>query len=828
MGEVWRARDTKLGREVAIKTLPEEFAKDADRLARFEREAKLLASLNHPNIAAIYGLEEHEGTRFLVLELVEGPTLGDRTKQGAVPVEESLKLALQISEALEAAHGKGVIHRDLKPDNIKVTPDGKVKVLDFGLAKGFEGDVADASVSMSPTLSMQATQQGVILGTASYMSPEQASGETTDKRADIWSFGVVLFEMLTGQQVFTGKNVSHILADVLRADPEWNHLPPNLHPRLWMLLERCLEKEAKDRCHDISDVRVDIQKVLSDPDGVWAQSAIVVGSNRSLAASLLVVAAVAVLAATISGVAVWNARAPADVRRAVHMTITLPENEQLAGGGLEEMSPVAASVNGDIAYVGMRDEVQQLFLRRLDSREATPIRGSEGATGPFFSPDGQSIGFFAASRLKTVSIDGGVPRELARSSVHRGGTWGDDGYIIYSIDGGGNGLLRIADSGAGEPEPVTIPDPESGEGSHRFPQILPGGEAIIYTVGTGGSWDDALIVAQRLDSGERFDLVTGSDARYVRTGHLVYVRAGRLMAVPFNLERLDVTGEPVPLVEGIMQATDITGASFVAVSGTETGELVFVPGAFQATDRRLIWIDPAGPTEPLSIPSGPYNRLSLSPDGLRVAVEIDQGDEQQIWIHDVQRANVLTPLPLEGIHNQAPTITPDGASVSFTRGPFSAGGSRSLFSTLIDGSAEPQLLLASEDGPFWSTWSTDGQILVFSVQKPDNQWDIQYMRPGSEDTPQPYLASDGNQMKPLLSLDDSVLAFSSDELGRQEIYVRSFPDLAQGRQLISAGGVTDHGFAWAREGRRLFYLTGHRMIAVDIETEPELAIGRAR
>ncbi len=426
MGEVWRARDQKLGREVAIKTLPEEFAQDEERLARFEREAKLLASLNHPNIAAIYGLEEHEGTRFLVLELVEGDTLAERLKRGAIPVEESLKLALQIAQALEAAHEKGVIHRDLKPANIKVTPDGKIKVLDFGLAKAFMGDGSDANLSHSPTLSMQATQQGVILGTAAYMSPEQARGQEVDRRADVWAFGVVLFEMFAGRGTFDGGTVSDVLAGVLAKEPQWNTLPLNLHPRVRLLLERCLEKESKDRYGDISDARVDIQKVLADPEGVIVQPVAEVGQAVPASKLPWVVATLGLV--VVASVAVWYLK-PAEPRPISRFSHVLPEGQRFTNVG---RPLVAVSPDGShIVYVAN----SQLYLRSMDELEAHPIPGTdEIPTNPFFSPDGQWIGYWSQTdaQLKKIAISGGAAIPLADIVNPFGASWGTDDTIPWN------------------------------------------------------------------------------------------------------------------------------------------------------------------------------------------------------------------------------------------------------------------------------------------------------------------------------------------------------------------------------------------------------------
>ena len=449
MGSVWLAQDAKLGRRVAIKTLPEEFAKDEERLARFEREAKLLASLNHPNIATIHGLEEDNGTRFLVLELVEGDTLQDRLKRGAIPVEESLKLALQIAEALEAAHEKGVIHRDLKPANIKVTPDGKVKVLDFGLAKAFIGDGADPSLSNSPTLSMAATQQGIILGTAAYMSPEQARGQEVDKRADIWAFGCVLFEMLTGRQVYEGPTASDVLAGVLAREPDWKSLPPNVHPRIRLLLERCLEKEAKDRYHDIADVRVDIQKVLGDP-GFRHGTVDRTGVPADVGRWNRLTVALAAVAAILTGALAWSLLRPSapEARPVSRYSIELPLTQR--GDGLG--SSVAVSPDGtQMVYVGSGEQGGlQLWLRRRNQLQATPIAGTEGALNPVFSPDGRRVAFHAGGGVSAVSLSGGPPLAIVESGVGAEGlAWGPDGYVYFRAPGGGCSSPRAGDERRG-------------------------------------------------------------------------------------------------------------------------------------------------------------------------------------------------------------------------------------------------------------------------------------------------------------------------------------------------------------------------------------------
>jgi eukaryotic-like serine/threonine-protein kinase len=515
MGEVYQAKDRKLGRDVAIKVLPDEFAKDVDRVARFQREAKLLASLNHPNIAAIHGLEESGGTNFLVLELVEGETLADRIKAGPVPVQESLKLALQIAEALEAAHEKGVIHRDLKPANIKVTPDGKVKVLDFGLAKAFAGDQAELNLSNSPTLthsptlSDMATQQGVILGTAAYMSPEQARGKSVDKRADIWAFGCVLFEMLTGCAAFPGKDVTDILAAVIRSEPDRSRLPKNLHWRIKEVLERCLEKEAHNRCSGISDARVEIQKALADPGGVLAQPFTAAEHRSKLRTITPWIAAAVILTAIIAGFAVWKLKPtpPSEPRQVMRFYYDLPENPQFND---LHSAALAVSPNGkEFVYSTSKG----LYIRPVDELNSKPIAGTEGSTSnPFFSPDGKWIGYFSDGKLKKIALNGGSSMALCDVQIIWGAWWNEDNTIVYgqfTAD-----IMRVSSDG-GTPESIV----KLKSGSYYHPQILPGGKSVLYTSDS----TQPKIMVQSLKSGAAKELFAGFEARYLPTGHIIYM-----------------------------------------------------------------------------------------------------------------------------------------------------------------------------------------------------------------------------------------------------------------------------------------------------------------
>ena len=531
MGEVYKARDTKLKRDIAIKVLPEAFAETPDRLARFEREAKLLASLNHPHIAAIHGLEEAHAIRFLVLEFVPGDTLAERLQKGPIPVEETLRLAKQIAEALEAAHARGVIHRDLKPANVKVTPEGQVKVLDFGLAKAFDEERLDGDASNSPTLSAASTRAGVILGTAAYMSPEQARGIPVDKRSDILSFGSLVFEMLTGRKPFPGELVSDTLASVIKSDPDWSGLPPDVPPRLRDLLRRCLEKDPKKRRRDIADVRVELEEIASGRDA----AADVVAAPKKAPPLWRRVApiALALVAGILFGVGV--SRQPEPDKPVLRFSIPLPDDVTFSSTGRHVL---ALSPDGKrLARTGNH----QLYLREMDQVEAVAVRGTEGGSGdagrnPFLSPDGQWLGFWAEGKLKKVAVSGGAPVVLCDAENPHGASWTEENTIVYGQ--GRAGIWQVSANG-GEPE--RLAEIEENGGRAHGPQLLPGGMQLLFTIGSSQSWDEAQIVVQSLETGERRVLIDGgSDARYLPTGHIVYALGTTLFAVPFDVERLEL------------------------------------------------------------------------------------------------------------------------------------------------------------------------------------------------------------------------------------------------------------------------------------------------
>jgi serine/threonine protein kinase/Tol biopolymer transport system component len=822
MGEVYQAKDHKLGRDVAIKVLPEEFAKDVSRIARFQREAKLLASLNHPNIAAIYGLEESGGTNFLVLELVEGDTLADRIKAGPVPVGESLNLALQIAEALETAHEKGVIHRDLKPANIKVTPDGKVKVLDFGLAKAFAGEQAELNLSNSPTMSDMATQQGVILGTAAYMSPEQAKGKAVDKRTDIWAFGCVLYEMLTGQAAFQGEDVTEILASVVKAGVNLDLLPANIHPRVREVINRCLQKEQKKRYPEISDAHYEIEKVLSDPGGVFVPPVTTAEPRKKLRTILPWAAATLFLGLIIAGVAVWKLKPP-EPKRVVRFEYELPAGWQAAGG-------IAVSPDGS-KFVYCTTE--GFYLRSVDALDARLIPGTDkDSVAPCFSPDGQWLGYFSRSdqKLKKVAISGGAPVVLCDAVDAGVGiawvSWDSAETIVYSDEF--SGITQVSANG-GTPE-ILVKGSIAGiakEGVPAYPQILPDRKTLLFTNVTSGGVADYQIVVQSLKSGERKVLFKGGIyARYLPTGHIVYTlgtnNIANYFAVPFDLDKLEVTGGPVSVLEGVANG-----------SCPDSGTLVYVPqpavaaGATGAASsgNTLVWIDRQGKEEPLGAAPDAYDGLKISPDGTRVALSIMGGNQGDIWVWDIAH-KTQTKLTFDKADDWRPIWTPDGKRIAFRsqRG----GGLGGIYWKSADGIGEDELLASKPDkGISPSSFSRDGKILAameFSLTPLGN--DIGMLSMDGKREMKELLREKHSESEPQISPDGRYMAYQSDESGKAEIYVRSFPDMNMGKwQVSSSGGGSPR---WSPDGRELFYRSADATMAVEVETEPTFRRGNPK
>ena len=799
MGEVWQARDTKLDRDVALKVLPEAFTSDPDRLARFEREAKVLASLNHPNIGSIYGLEEAEGVRALVLELVEGPTLADRIKQGPIPIDEALPIAKQIAEALEAAHERGVIHRDLKPANVKVREDGTVKVLDFGLAKALEGD-AGSDPSESPTLTAAATRAGVIMGTAAYMSPEQAKGKTADRRADIWAFGCVLYEMLTGQRPFVGDDVSDTLAAVLRAEVDLDALPDAIPARLRQIVRRCLQKDPKQRLHDVADLRLAMDGAFETTVPQTAEAVVAPALQVWQRPVHAAIAALTLLA--IGGLTVWSLTRPAPTLVA-RFPIQLAADEAFSGTG---RPIVAISPNGSHVVYSANNG---LSLRPLDQLHATPIPGTDGARNPFFSPDGQRIGFHAAGQLKRVSVSGGAPVTLGEANNPWGASWGADDMILYGQ--GSQGIWRVPGTG-GTPEQL-IPM-EDGEQAHG-PQMLPGGEWVLFTFRPSGasSWDQAQIVVQSLETGERSVVIDGGrDARYVATGHLVYALNGVLLAAPFDLGERRVIGGPVALVEDVSDAGARTGAAQFSLAAN--GSLVYVPGfggaAFDLTSRLVVTgRDGAGTPLAEIASTGWYPRYS--PDGTRVAFAAQHADGADVWVLDIERGT-RTRLTSEGLNRFFPVWSPDGSQLAFAEG---AGATNRVLLVSADGSGEPETLLDRDERQFPTSWIADGNVMTIYIDNAATARDL-YMLPIDGDlTPELFLATPFQERGVSFPPGGRWVAYVSDESGQDEVYVRPYPGPG-GQVIISTGGGEE--VVWGPDGSELFYRNGDQVIVVEVTT----------
>jgi len=805
MGEVYQAHDTKLGRDVAIKVLPGAFAHDPERLSRFQREAKMLAALNHPNIATIYGLEQSSGTSLLVMELVPGETLAERIKRdGAVPVEEALAIAKQIAETLEAAHEKSIIHRDLKPANVKVTPEGKVKVLDFGLAKAFAGDSTSTDPSESPTLSMAATTQGVILGTAAYMSPEQAEGKAVDKRSDMWAFGCVLYELLTGKAAFQGEGVHDILASVVRAEPDLSLLPDATPQMVRTLLRRCLQKDKTSRLRDAGDARIEIQEALAAPLAAGTRAAATPRPTFHRWALLSGFACLGV--AVIVVLAVWKLK-PTPQKPVTRTLITLPPGDQLAA--LDNLA-IAISPDGtQLAYVGIRGGTRQIFLRALNSLEAKPLAGTEGAGTPFFSPDGQWIGFFAAGSMKKIPVSGGAASTLGSFMNSIGASWSSGGTIAFTPNGG-SPIQQVSDAG-GALEPLTRLD--KGETGHISPELLPGSKAVLFST-TGAN---PQVAVQSLSSGERRNLVPGgSSPRYASSGHLIYAQGGNLMAAPFDPQRLQLTGTAVPIVEGVLQLIRATQYSI-----SDTGALVYVPGGVQAAAEHLVWVRRNGSEQTLAATQHIYTYPRLSPDGRRLAVTIAEEDAQ-IWLYDLAR-DTLTRLTFGGNINQVPTWTPDGTRIAFNS-TTKETPQQNLFWQLADGSGGLERLTTSKYNHGARSFSPDGQLLAYSEINPTTGFDIWMLRL-SDRTAEPFLRTTFNEAAPAFSPDGHWLAYISDESGRYEVYVQPYPGPGGKNQISTEGGTEP---VWNRNGRELFYRSGEKMMAVDITTQPSFSAGRPK
>ena len=809
MGEVYQARDTRLDRDVALKVLPEAFTSDPDRLARFEREAKVLASLNHPNIGSIYGLEEADGVKALVLELIDGPTLADRIRQGPIPIDQALPIAKQIAEALEAAHGQGVIHRDLKPANVKVKDDGTVKVLDFGLAKAFQPEASDPNLSMSPTISLTAaaTQMGMVIGTAGYMAPEQAKGKVIDTRADVWAFGAVLYEMLTGVRPFAGDDVSETLARVIDREPDWATLPDDVPPVLGTFLRGCLEKNPRRRVQAIGDVRLAMDGAFDTEIGAPIEERAAPERRvwQRFVPLLILVLGVAVIAA----LAGWAFR-PSELREVSRLAYDLPASHQLQGAG---RAVLAVSPDGRQFVYNTTDG---LYLRSMDTLEARLLT-DESVRNPTFSPDGQSLAYFARPNvLKRLALSGGAPVVISEGVGNPWGvSWEADGTVLY---GQREGVMRVSATG-GTPE-LVIPadDGELLDG----PRLLPDGDSVLVTVARGGFgdaevWNSSDIVAVSLATGDRTLLIQGgADARYVSTGHLVYALKDGLFAMAFDPETLTVSGGAVSMVEGVYRATTTSSANF-AVS--DDGTLFYLDGTAESS-QPLVWVDRTGRAEVIeTIPSNLYSSPRLAPNGERVLV-VAEGDARAYDVTSGRESRLTT----DGLTAAYAGWSPSGTEVAYTSGR----GSENQLNVWIQ-AAEPggaaRQVTALEGNEHFDSWAPGGRTMSahYHGEGPTNQLIISLDETDAETElwlERPY--TDNNAV---FSPDGRYVAYLSAQTGRNRLYIRPFPGPG-GETPVSVEEAREP--VWAPNGE-LFYrrVDDYAMMVVEVTTDPAMTVGPA-
>ena len=835
MGEVYRARDRSLDREVAVKVLPEGFVGDLERVARFKREAKLLASLDHPNIATVHGFEEAMGKHFLVLELVEGETLAQRIARGPVPVDDALEICRQIAEGLEAAHDKAIVHRDLKPANVKITPGGKVKILDFGLAKAARGEGSTGDPAHSPTITGQMTQPGVVLGTAAYMSPEQAKGKSVDKRADIWAFGCVLYECLSGKKAFPGDTITETLAAVLKGEPDWAALPAETPFSVRAVIKRCLRKEALSRLRDIADVRMEM---LEDPSGSGDMSP---AARRFPLGAVMATGAATLVIGLLAGPAVMKLMKPAAAPISPHTVrsvVRLDQGSRLAESfdvGRPSRTAMVLSRDGRfIVYAAAAvdpgpGDIGGLYLQKLNELKPEPMPGTERGYSPFLSPDDRWVGFWAGGKLMKVAVEGGVPTALCDVAVPFGFTWGDDGWIVFSPSRGA-GLCRVPAEG-GRVELLTTPDGSKGEYSHRLPFSLPGAKGILFTI-KRNAWDPEPRVAVLEPGAQKWKVLLedAADARFVPTGHLVFLRKGTLMAARFDPEELEVTGQPVSAVAGVEQALATTNSYGDTGAGqfcaSDSGALVYAAGGIVPDqENSLVLFDREGNAESATSIKAPFWSAQFSPDGRRIAYS-SVGIKGVIRVLDLERGTDSR-LTTEG-YAQVGVWTPDGRRIVFD---CVETGVPNLYWQPCDGSSPKERLTQSENMQLPGSWSPAGQTLAFNEVNTDAEagYDIRLLHLTDRKTV-PFLESRFIEVNPSISPNGNWLAYQSNESGRSEVYVRSFPGPGEKWQVSGDGGADP---LWSRDGRELFYRRsrsdrGIEVFAVDVRTGPEFSSVKSR
>jgi len=810
MGEVYRARDNRLNREVAIKVLLDSCLRDPDRMARFEREAQVLASLNHPNIAAIYGLEEtngHPNQVGLVIELVEGPTLADRIRSGSVPLDEALPIAKQMIDALEVAHERNVVHRDLKPANVKVTPDGVVKVLDFGLAKVFVSETSDADLSHSPTL-LKGTEAGIILGTAAYMSPEQAKGKVVDKRSDIWAFGCVLFEMLSGKQPFAGETLTDTLASVVRGEPDWELLPTTTPASVKRLIKRCLEKDAKRRLRDIGDARFELDQTDAEP---IQETTIATNKTGRSWLTFLLIGVLIVFAALLGAFFTRRFKAKPAPAQVIRTELELPSDQTPSG---DARTRLAISPDGTkVVYVAK----QRLYLRSLDSLESVAIVGTDGANSPFFSPDGQWIGFWANGQIKKVALTGGAPIAICNAEAI-GASWGSDDTIL--IGGIFRGILRVPASG-GNLEVVVKPQPAL---SYHYPQFLPDGKSFLYDRGVPGSFSRNQVVMRSIDKDDDTTILEGSyHYVYLKPGIIVYIegsdpRSLNLKAIAFDASARKVVGSPVTIAQRVGVTTAGSGAQF-AVS--ESGTLVYLPAPVDGAQSRMVRVSQTGQVEVLAAEPRLYSDPRVSRDGHLVAAHL-QGDDNDVWVVSVERGT-LTRLSFDQGEDETPVFSPDERMVAWSGSR--ADLVRGIFRRQSDGGGSEELIWKLDLHTHLRDWTPDGKALIYESSDPKTSNDIWRLDLEGSPKATPLIQTLFNEHNSRLSSDGHWIAYASNESGRDEIYIQPYPQLGSRVTVTTNGGDQP---VWSHDSRTLFFRSNGAVYAVDFVAAPQPQVSNLR
>ena len=802
MGEVYRARDSKLGRDVAIKVLPANFVNDPERLARFQREARMLAALNHTNIATIYGLEQSGGVTCLVMELIPGETLAERVKAGPIPVEEALKIAVQIAQALESAHEKGIIHRDLKPANVKVTPEDKVKVLDFGLAKAFEGDSAHEDMNNSPTLSRAATMQGIILGTAAYMSPEQAKGKAVTKATDIWAFGCVLYEMLSEHMAFEGEDVTDILAAVVRAEPDWNRLPEKTPQSIRLLLRRCLRKDRRQRFQDATDVRIEIEDALSG-DSI-SEPAVSEIPRRQI--PLVWIAVCGALLFALAAVSFVHFRETPPQPRITRFQIPLPDKTL---GAIFQLSP-----DGKVlAFTASESGRRHMWVRPMDSLTAQTVPGTEDATYMFWSPDSANIAFFVPGKLKKIALSGGPAQTICDAPDGRGGTWNSDGVIVFS-GGLGSGIAKVSAAG-GVPTMVTkLVKPDE---LHRYPRFLPDNKHFLYLVDMSAPETNGISVGSIDGSPSVHILSDSSSSAYVSmdgsagNGLLLFRREGTLMGVPFDPRRLQTAGEVFPIAEGVGTSANTQNGAF---SVSENGVLAYGNGLINLSGNEMAWMDRTGKRLGVVGPQGqgPIGNPILSPDQKEILFSLFNvaGDTSDIWLLDVARGVQSRSTFRAGISADG-IWSPDGSSIVFQF------NNTEIYRKAANGTGKEELLLAGGINNRPLDWSRDGKFVVYMSSNGGATGYSLWLLPMEGDhKPISYLQTTFNEADAQFSPDGKWMAYGSNESGQAQVYVQAIPASGAKWQISPAGGVQPR---WRRDGKELFYISSdQKLMAVPVKS----------